>query len=208
MPRIVIAGGGIAGLEALVALRAHLGPQAEIQLLEANAELVERQRAVVEPFDAGGPRRFDLGRIAADHHVDLRHDRLASVDPDARRVRTIAGASVEYEALLVAVGGRPDVGVPGALTFAGPRDVPAFRSLLDDVAAERIVRLGFAVPAHVAWALPLYELALMTAERIRPTRREDVGLVVVTPEQRPLEAFGDRIASHLWSVLAERDSRC
>jgi NADH dehydrogenase FAD-containing subunit len=52
MPRIVIAGGGIAGLEALVALRAHLGPQAEIQLLEANAELVERQRAVVEPFDA------------------------------------------------------------------------------------------------------------------------------------------------------------
>jgi hypothetical protein len=68
MPRIVIAGGGIAGLEALVALRAHLGPQAEIQLLEANAELVERQRAVVEPFDAGSPRRFDLGRIAADHH--------------------------------------------------------------------------------------------------------------------------------------------
>lgn len=52
MPRIVIAGGGIAGLEALVALRAHLGPQAEIQLLEANAELAERQRAVLEPFDA------------------------------------------------------------------------------------------------------------------------------------------------------------
>jgi hypothetical protein len=72
MPRIVIAGGGIAGLEALVALRAHLGPQAEIQLLEANAELVERQRAVVEPFDAGSPRRFDLGRIAADHHSCVR----------------------------------------------------------------------------------------------------------------------------------------
>jgi sulfide:quinone oxidoreductase len=205
MPRIVIAGGGIAGLEALVALRAHLGPEAEIELLEDNAELTEHQRAVAEPFYAGSPRRFDLGRIAADHHADLRRDRLASVDPDAQRVRTIAGASVEYDALLVAVGGRPDVGVPGALTFAGPGDVPAYRRLLDDVAAGRVGRLGFAVPAHVAWALPLYELALMTAERFRPTRREDIGLIIVTPEHGPLEAFGDRIASHLWSMLAERD---
>jgi sulfide:quinone oxidoreductase len=205
MPRIVIAGGGIAGLEALVALRAHLGSEPEIALLESNAELVERQRAVAEPFDAGGPRRFDLGRIARDHDVDLRDDRLASVDPDARRVCTVAGDSVEYDALLVAVGGRPDVGVPGALTFAGPRDVQAYRRLLDDLAARRVVRLGFAVPAHVAWALPLYELALMTAERMRAARREDVGLVVVTPEHGPLDAFGDRIASQLWSMLAERD---
>jgi sulfide:quinone oxidoreductase len=205
MPRIVIAGAGIAGLEALVALRTHLGPKSEIELIEPNAELVERQRAVAEPFDAGGPRRFDIGRIAADHDVALRRDRLASVHPDAQFVRTVAGESVEYDALLVAVGGRPDVGVPGAMTFAGPRDVPAHRALLDEVADGRLARVGFAVPAHVAWTLSLYELALMTAERIRPTRREDVGLVVVTHEHGPLEAFGDRIASHLWTMLAERD---
>jgi predicted NAD/FAD-dependent oxidoreductase len=30
MPRIVIAGGGIAGLDALVALRAHVGAEPEI----------------------------------------------------------------------------------------------------------------------------------------------------------------------------------
>ncbi len=105
---------------------------------------------MAEPFDAGGPRRFEIGRIAADHHVDVRTDRLASVDADARRVRTITDLSVEYDALLVAVGGRPDVGVPGALTFAGGRDVPAYRRLLDDVAAGLVARLGFAVPAHVA----------------------------------------------------------
>jgi hypothetical protein len=72
-------------------------------LLEPNAELVEPERAVAEPFDAGGPRRFEIGRIAADHYVDVRTDRLASVDTDAQRVRTIAGLSVEYDALLVAV---------------------------------------------------------------------------------------------------------
>jgi sulfide:quinone oxidoreductase len=205
MPRIVIAGGGIAGLEALVALRAHLGREATIEMLEANTELVERQRAVAEPFDQGGPRRFDIGRIADDHAVALRRDRLASVHPDAQFVRTVAGETVEYDALLVAVGGRPDVGVPGAMTFAGSHDVPAHRALLDDVAAGRLARVGFAVPSHVGWTLPLYELALMTADHIRPTRREDVGLVVVTPEHGPLEAFGDRIASHLWSMLVERN---
>jgi hypothetical protein len=45
MPRIVTAGGAIAGLEALIALRAHLGPGVGIELLEAKTDLVQRQRA-------------------------------------------------------------------------------------------------------------------------------------------------------------------
>ena len=85
MPRIIIAGGGIAGLEALIALRGHLGPDAEIELLEANTDLVERQRAVAEPFGGDPARRFDLVRIAADHGAHLRPDRLSSVDPEQRR---------------------------------------------------------------------------------------------------------------------------
>jgi hypothetical protein len=60
MPRIIIAGGGIAGLEALIALRAHLGPDPEIDLLDANTDLVERQRAVAEPFGGKPAGRFDL----------------------------------------------------------------------------------------------------------------------------------------------------
>ena len=40
--------------------------------------------------------------------------------------------------------------------------------------------------------------------RARPRACEDVGLVLVTPEHSPLEAFGPRIASHIWSLLAER----
>ena len=52
MPRIIIAGGGIAGLEALLALCAHLGTRAEIELLETGTALSQRQRAVAEPFGA------------------------------------------------------------------------------------------------------------------------------------------------------------
>jgi sulfide:quinone oxidoreductase len=204
MPRIVIAGGGIAGLEALIALHGHLGSRAEIELLEANTDLVERQRAVAEPFEGGAVRRFDLVRIAADHGAHLRPDWLASVDPERRTVRTVRGDTLDYDALLITVGATADMAVPGALTFSGPRDVAAFSRLLDDVDAGRVQRVAFALPTSVTWALPLYELALMTGEHVRAAGLEHVGLVVVTPEHSPLEAFGARIASHMWSLLADR----
>jgi sulfide:quinone oxidoreductase len=204
MPTIVIAGGGIAGLEALVALRDHLGSEVRIELIEAATDLVERQRAVEQPFTGGTPRRFDLVRIAADHDAHLRPDRLASVDAEAGQVRTVRGDTLDYDALLVAVGAKPDVAVPGALTFSGPRDVAAYAQLLADIDAGRVSRVAFALPTAATWALPLYELALMTAEHVGASGRRDVGLVIVTPEHRPLEAFGERIASHIWTLLAER----
>jgi sulfide:quinone oxidoreductase len=204
MPRIVIAGGGIAGLEALIALHGHLGSSAEIELLEANADLVERQRAVAEPFGGKPAQHFDLVRIAADHGARLRPDRLASVDPERRRVRTVRGDVLDYDALLITVGATPDLAVPGALTFSGPRDVAAFTRLLDDLGMGRVQRVAFALPTSVTWALPLYELALMTVEHVRATGLEHISLVVVTPEHSPLEAFGTRIASHMRSLLAER----
>jgi sulfide:quinone oxidoreductase len=204
MPRIIIAGGGIAGLEALIALRGHLGPGADIELLEPGGALVERQRAVAEPFGGGGPRGFDVAAMVADHGAHLRRDRLSAVEPDRGRVRTVRGAVLSYEALLVAVGARADVAIPGSLTFCGPRDVAAFSNLLDDLVAGRVQRVAFALPTAVTWALPLYELALMTADHVRAHGLKDVGLVVVTPEHRPLDAFGARIASHAWRLLAER----
>jgi sulfide:quinone oxidoreductase len=204
MPRIVIAGGGIAGLEALIALHGHLGSSAEIELLEAHADLVERQRAVAEPFGGAPARHFDLVRTAADHGAHLRPDRLASVDPECRTLRTVRGDTLDYDALLITVGATPDVAVPGALTFSGPRDVAAFGRLLDDIDAGRTQRVAFALPTSVTWALPLYELALMTGGHVRAAGLEQVGLVVVTPEHSPLEAFGARVASRMRSLLAER----
>ncbi len=203
MSRIVIAGGGIAGLEALVALRRHLGPEPTIELLEANAELVERPMSVAAPFGPVTPRRFDLAQIVADHGAGLRADRLASVDAPAGELRTVRGEFIGYDALLVAVGARADVAVPGALTFTGPRDVGALRKLLDDLVARRVRAVAFAVPPGVTWALPLYELVLMTAERLHAAG-VDARLVFVTPERDPLDIFGVRVATRMRALLSER----
>jgi sulfide:quinone oxidoreductase len=204
MSRIVIAGGGVAGLEALVALRGHLGPDPRIDLLEANVELVERPTAVAEPFGGPAPQHFDLTRIAADHGAVLRPDRLGSVEPAEQRLRTVRGDVLEYDALLVAVGARADIAVPGALTFTGPRDVGALRHLLEGLVARRVRAVAFAVPAGVTWALPLYELALMTAEHVRTAGVEDARFMIVTPERNPLEVFGARIAARIRALLEER----
>jgi sulfide:quinone oxidoreductase len=204
MSRIVIAGGGIAGLEALIALRHHLGAGARIDLLEAGLDLVERPMTVAEPFGAPAAKRFDLARIAADHDAALRPDRLASVELGERRVRTVRGDVLDYDALLVAVGARPDAAVPGALTFWGPRSVAALRDLLDDVVALRVSTVAFALPAGVAWALPLYELALMTAEHLREAGVDDARLVLVTPERDPLDVFGAATASRIRALMAQR----
>jgi sulfide:quinone oxidoreductase len=205
MPRIVIAGGGIAGLEALIALRHHLGTSAHIDLLEANVDLVERPMAVAQPFGAGAPKSFDLARIAADHDAALRPDLLHEVYPDQRRLRTVRGDVLDYNTLLVAIGGRADIAVPGALTFSGLRGVGALRNLLHDLAARRVQTLAFALPKGVSWPLPLYELALMTAEHLSDAGVDDARLVVVTPERDPLDVFGAPTAARIRALLAQRD---
>jgi sulfide:quinone oxidoreductase len=111
---------------------------------------------------------------------------------------------LEYDALLVAVGARADIAVPGALTFSGPRAVGALRHLLADLVAGRVRAVAFALPPAVTWALPLYELALMTAEHLRSAGVDHARLVLVTPERDPLEVFGARIAPRIRALLAER----
>ena len=202
MTRVVIAGGGIAGLEALIALRAHLGPEPRIDLLEGATDLVERQRSVAEPFGGAEPKRFDLARIAADHGAVLAPDRLRDVDSDARVVHTVRGDTIAYDALLVAVGARTDVAIPGALTFRGPRDVIAYRRLLHALDTGRVRNVAFAVPDGIAWTLPLYELALLTARHLRGKGRDDVALTIVTPERRPLDVFGSAVSARIAALLS------
>ena len=56
-------------------------------------------------------------------------------------------------------GAEPHEAVPGALTFRGSADRPAFEDLLASIDAGRVKSVVFAVPAGTAWPLPLYELA-------------------------------------------------
>jgi hypothetical protein len=82
-----MAGGGIAGFDALLALRAVAGEGPSIELLSPDPNLTYRPLRVTEPFEPGEVRRFALEDIAADQGATFRFGALTSVDPEGRRAR-------------------------------------------------------------------------------------------------------------------------
>ena len=202
--RVLIAGAGVAGLEALLALRDLAGDRVEVDLMAATPDFVYRPLSVTEPF--GHPERehrLPLGSMLRDLGAGHVFDDLAAVDPGRRRVRGTSGEEYGYDALVVAIGARAVDAVPGALTFRGADGVAGYRRLLRDLAAGKTRSLAIAVPGGVAWSLPAYELALLTAMRLFESRVRNPRLVVITPEPEPLAAFG-RSASDAVARLLER----
>jgi sulfide:quinone oxidoreductase len=199
--KVVIAGGGFAGLETMVALRALAEERVAIDLLAPEPDFRYVPLAVAAPFGISEPQRFPLRALAERCGARYVAAALASVEPHGFQARTTRGESLEYEALVVASGARPEETVPGAFTFRGPRDVGRVRELLAQIEAGTVERVVFAVPAGVSWPLPLYELALMTARRTRQAATV-TRFTLVTPEKAPLAVFGAE-ASHVVQGLLE-----
>jgi sulfide:quinone oxidoreductase len=199
--KVVIAGGGFAGLETMVALRALAEERVAIDLLAPEPDFRYAPLAVAAPFGSSQPQRFPLEALAERCGARYVAAALASVEAHGFHARTTRGESLEYDALVVASGARPQETVPGAFTFRGPRDVGRVRELLAQIEAGTVERVVFAVPAGVSWPLPLYELALMTARRAQQAATV-TRFTLVTPEKAPLAVFGAE-ASHVVQGLLE-----
>src|SRR5688500_9142542 len=115
--RVVIAGGGVAALEALLALRQLAEERVESELLTPHSALAYRPMEFAALLPDQRVQRFGVGRIAADQGATLIRDRLEGVRPEGRLV-TQSGTVLSYDPLLIAVGTRLRVGVPGAITVA------------------------------------------------------------------------------------------
>jgi len=203
--RVLIAGGGVAALEALLALRALAGHLVEVTLLSPTEEFIYRPVTVAEAFDRAQARVYDLAEIIADQGGgQLVTGQLAQVAPAWKVALTESGREIEYDCLVVATGGQPREWLPGALTFRGRADVPALREVLDALVRGRTRSVAFALPSERMWALPLYELTLMTAGHVREHGAADVTVTLVTPEDEPLELFGPAATEAIRSLLDAR----
>jgi sulfide:quinone oxidoreductase len=200
--RVVICGGGIAAVEALLHLRRLAGDSVHIELLAPADELVYRPLAVREPFAFGPPRRYPLRRIERDTQAEWIKDALEWVDPDARVVHTAEGRRLEYDGLLIAVGARQVEPYKHVATFRDAEADATYHGIVQDVEGGYTRRLAFVQPVGPVWPLPLYELALMTAERAESMDVRDLELSLVTPEQRPLAVFGTAVSDVVTNRLA------
>jgi sulfide:quinone oxidoreductase len=205
--RVLIAGGGVAGLEALLALRDLAGDLVEPTLLSSQAEFVYRPMAIAEPFGRGRADRELLADIVPGIGAELIHGELAEVDGDRRTAITGAGERLSYDALLVAVGARSEPAFARTLTWTPDTDAELFGGLLRDLEEGYTKRVAFVVPPGVAWALPAYELALMTAWQAWGMGQDDVEVTVYTPEDAPLGLFGSQATAALRLDLEEAGVR-
>ncbi|MCD6015358.1 MAG: hypothetical protein K0R88_1442 [Solirubrobacterales bacterium] len=201
--RVVIAGGGIAAVEAVLALDDLAGDRARVELVAPEQRFVCRPHLVAEPFSLGSAVRIELSRLAGQHHAHSRRDALATVDPSAHAIRTRGGARLEYDALLIAIGARPVTAVDGALTFGDRPGREAFRVLLGELEGAERARVVFAVPAQARWSLPAYELALLSAAHLRARGVAGIEISLATHEPRPLELLGESAPEVVGELLAE-----
>jgi len=78
---VVIAGGGVAALETLLALRSLAGGLIDVTLVTPAREFVYRPVTVAEAFDRAEARTYDLSEILAEQGGgELVHDMVGAVD--------------------------------------------------------------------------------------------------------------------------------
>jgi sulfide:quinone oxidoreductase len=201
---VLVAGGGVAALEAALALRALAEDRVAVELLAPETEFTYRPLAVAAPFRAGEAQRFPLKRLVEDAGATLRQGTLESVDAERREARTGDGEAVAYDALLLALGAQARPGLAGALTFRGPQDEELLSSLLAKARTGEVRKIVFALAVGVSWALPLYELALLTAVHLADAGVTGVRLELVTAEHRPLLLFGSQASETVTELLTSR----
>jgi sulfide:quinone oxidoreductase len=202
--RVVIAGGGVAAIETLLALRALVGHVVDVTLLAPEPEFLYRPVTVAEAFERGQARSFKIEDITrSEPSAQSVRAALREVDPDARTITTSGGERLGFDVLVIATGAMPRPPLPGALTFRGRADVPVLRQMLDALLDGTARSAAFALPRERMWPLPIYELALLSAAHVHERRRGSK-IAVVTPEDEILSLFGDKASEALGPLLAAR----
>lgn len=200
--KVLIAGGGVAALEGALALRDMAGERVSIAMLAPDPEFVYRPMTVREPFGYGRAQRYSLSEMAEGIGVELREQSFAWVNPAARVAYTDSGEELPYDALLLALGARIHTRYTHAYTIDDAHLDDILHGLLQDVEGGYVKRLAFVVPARMAWQLPVYELALMTAARAAETDAA-LSIAIVTPEDSPLAIFGSGASEAVSKLLTD-----
>jgi sulfide:quinone oxidoreductase len=199
--KLIVAGGGVAAVEAALAVRELAAGRVEVELLAPRREFVYRPFAVGEPYGVASVLRYDLAALAAACGASFRLAGIVSVDAGARQVIARDGARFAYDFLLLCPGARMLWSVPGAVTFWGVADEGGVGSVVRKLRAGRLRNVVFTMPGASSWALPLYELALLGAAVLAKSGIEDAKLAVVTPEDAPLQLFGRAVSEQMAGLL-------
>ena len=203
-PHVLIAGGGIAGLEAMMAVRDHAGERVDITLAAPDPDFVYKPLIVEEPFSAQPAEQHALAPIAEQFDAQFIQQPITAVLPKAHKVELADGSSLEYDKLILCIGARPRPAFAHAVPLRTDGTVIPIDSLLRETESSESGVMAFVIPPGRTWPLPVYELALMAQRRVRELGVQGVECLVVTPEESPLIVFGRAASDAVSSLLAAR----
>ena len=200
--RVVIAGGGVGALEALMALHDLGEQQFELTLVAPNDEFVLRPMSVAVPFSAGHVTHVPMTDICTHFGAARVRSAVASVDPTARTVTCDNGQVLHYDRLILATGAGTRPAYVSATTF-DDADPVRLNGLLRDIEQGYCPSVALVVPPAGSWALPIYELTLMLARYVREVGFPETAIHLVTPEAAPLAIFGPQASDAVATLLEE-----
>ena len=202
-PRVVVVGGGFAGLETAFGLRAMAGEGLEVTLVTDQPNFLFKPNSIYIPFGLD-PGRLEtpLAKPMGRRDIELVIARADEIDPDARLLHA-GGRSIPYDRLVVATGsGMRAEEVPGladnAISTWTPTDMlqlrRAFHRLAECGRSGERRRVLFLVPPNNKCAGPLYEIVLMLETWLRRRgARAPIEIAWATCEDTYIQAFGPRL---------------
>lgn len=201
---MVIAGGGIAAMEAVLALHELAGPLVRTTVVSPGTDLDIPALRTMATFTRRDVPHPSLPDLVSHGRARLSPTVVRRVLGDDHEVELGTERRLRYDALVLAVGARhtPAFG-GGVITYGLEDEADDLNAAIADATAGRISSIAFVVPPGISWTLPLYELALMSAHRLRAHGAGDVRLSLVTTESAPLALFGTIASSAIGDRLSE-----
>lgn len=199
--RVLIAGGGAAGLEAMTALRALAGERVALTLVAPDDEFVFRPLSAEPPYSVARGRQVALSSAARDADARFLATTIDAVDPAARIARLADDTEHPYDALVLAVGAEAMPAVERAVTWDDRADSELLGGLMQDIEQGYSRSVAVLIPPGPGWPLRGYELALLIALDAAAMGAE-LKTVLVTPQPSPLTLLGSRAVE---TVSAELD---
>lgn len=199
--KVAIIGGGVAALEAMLALDAISYSKADVHLFSPEPEFVLKPLAVSSGFGRGALLKFDLPRLTATAGATFHHLGVSEVAANRRLILLSDNSEFSYDYLVVSPGTEFLWPVAGATSYRGPTGNEAVTGAVARLRDRGNAQVVVTVPEGASWSLPLYELALLISAELG----SESSTTIVTPERSPLELFGKASSEKVATLLRNRN---